>query len=299
MPPAEPAIWHLGLALLGLVTGVMTGLLGIGGGFLITPALNILFGLAYPLAVGTSLVQIMAATLLSTVGHWRRRNVDLKLGLLMAAGGLIGAELGVRLLQVINAAAPVTINGRPHQLVDLVLNSCYLVLLAGVAVFILRESLTSGAGEPDTALAGRLRNWAVWPLVAFPASGIERITLWVPGVISLAVGCLAGLLGIGGGFVGLPLMIYLIGLPTRLAVGTSTLQVFIASAYGGLRHSQLGHTDWPVAFCLILGALAGVRIGVKLCARADANTTRKCFAVLLLLAALTVASRLLSLAAGP
>ncbi len=278
MPPAEPAAWYLGLALLGLVTGGMTGLLGIGGGFLITPALHILFGLAYPLAVGTSLVQIVAATFFSALGHWRRRNVDLRLGLLMAAGGLIGVETGVRLLQAINAAAPLTINGRSHQPVDIVLNSCYLVLLAGVAVFMLRESLSPGSGEPGGVLAGRLRNWAVRPLVSFPASGIEQISLWVPGVISLAVGCLAGLLGLGGGFVGLPLMIYLIGLPTRLAVGTSTLQVFIASAYGGLRHCQLGHTDWTVACWLILGALAGVKIGVKLCARADADTTRKCFA---------------------
>lgn len=298
MPPAEPAIWYSGLVLLGLVTGVMTGLLGIGGGFLITPALHILFGVAYPVAVGTSLVQITAATMLSACGHWRRKNVDPRLGLLMAAGGLLGAEGGVRLLKAALSLGPLTVGGRPHPFVDLLLDSAYLVLLAGVAIFMLRESLSCQAGDSETALARRLRSWAVWPRLSFPASGIERITLWVPLAISLTVGCLAGLLGLGGGFIGLPLMIYLIGLPTRLAVGTSTLQVFIAGAYGGLRHWQQGHTDWLVAFWLILGALAGVRIGVRLCARVDARATRKCFAALLALAALMVASRLLSLGGG-
>lgn len=298
LTPSGSGAWYPGLVLLGLVTGVMTGLLGIGGGFLITPALNILFGIAYPVAVGTSLVQIMAATLLSTVGHWRRQNIDLRLGLLMAAGGLAGAEIGVRLLQALSACEPVAINGRPLPPVDLVLNSCYLVLMAGVAVFMLRESLSSRSGEPESAFAGKVRTLSVRPIVSFPSSGIEQISLWVPGAISLAVGCLAGLLGVGGGFIGLPLMIYLMGLPTRRAVGTSTLQVFIASAYGGLRHWQQGHTDWLVVCWLILGAFAGVRTGVRLNAHFDARTTRKCFVALLALAALMVASRCLSLGGG-
>jgi uncharacterized membrane protein YfcA len=292
LTPSGSGAWYSGLVLLGLVTGVLTGLLGIGGGFLTTPALNILFGIAYPVAVGTSLAQIMAATLLSTLGHWRRKNVDLKLGLLMAAGSLAGAEIGVRLLQAITALEPVTISGRPQPLVDLVLNSCYLVLMAGVAAFMLRESLACRSGEPQTALADQLRTLTIRPVISLPASGIEQISIWVPGGISLAVGCLAGLLGIGGGFVGLPLMLYLMGLPTRQAVGTSTLQVFVASAYGGLRHWQQGHADLFVALWLILGAVIGIRIGLKLCARVDARAIRQGFAVLLLLAALLVASRL-------
>lgn len=294
LPVAGLDVFWPGLVLLGLATGVLTGLLGIGGGFIITPALRMVFGIPYPLAVSASLLQIVAATSLSTCGHWRRGNVDPKLGFIMAAGSLAGAEGGVRLLRALGGLGQVTVGGQPRLWLDLILGGCYFVLLAAVAVFMLRESMSAKGPESETRLAGRLRRWSAPPLQVFEYSGIGPISLWVPLGISLAVGGLAGLLGIGGGFVGLPLMIYLIGLPTRLAVGTSTFQVLVASAYGTLRHGQGDNIDYLLACWLIAGALVGVRIGVRLSARTDGRTTRKWFGGLLALAALLVAGHLLA-----
>lgn len=294
LPVAGLDVFYPGLVLLGLATGMLTGLFGIGGGFIITPALRIIFGIPYPLAVGASLLQIVAATTLSTCSHWRRRNVDLKLGAIMAAGSLVGAEGGVRLLRVLDGLGSVTVAGQPRLWLDLILGGCYFVLLASVAAFMLRECLSARTAEPETCLAGRLRQWSAPPLQVFEYSGIGPISLWVPVGISLAVGLLAGLLGIGGGFVGLPLMIYLIGLPTRLAVGTSTVQVLAASSYGALRYAQGGSVDFLLAGWLILGALAGVKAGMRLSACTDCRTTRLWFAGLLALAALLVAAHLLA-----
>lgn len=277
-----------GLVLLGFITGVLTGLLGIGGGFLITPALRLIFGVPYPLAVAGSLVQIMAATMFSTYGHWRRGNVDVKLGVLMAGGSMVGAEAGVRLLQAITVLGMVSIGERSFLVIDLILNTCFIVLLLSVAVFMLRESINSTMAEPKPILAGRLRLWAVPPQMAFAYTDSEKISIWVPLAVSLIVGTFAGLLGIGGGFIGLPLMIYLIGLPTRQAVGTSTFQIFIASAYGSLRHWQEGNVDHLLVFWLILGAMIGVKLGVGLCSYTDVRTTRKFFAVALILAAVFI-----------
>lgn len=298
MVGSGPDIWYPGLVALGLATGVMTGLLGIGGGFILTPALRVLFDIPYPLAIGSSLLQIMVTTALSSYGHWRRGNIDLKLGAVMGAGGLVGVEGGVRVLQTLTLAGTAIVGGRPVAYLDLVLNLCFLALLVAVAVFMLRESLDNRGGEPHSRWGEWVRGCPWPPLVTFVYGGEARLSLWVPVGISAAVGFLAGLLGIGGGFIGLPLLIYLLGLPTRTAVGTSTFQVLIASAYGGLRHIQAGNADLMLVLWMTLGAIAGVILGVKLCTVIAVADTRRSFALLLLAAAALVAWRLYADVAG-
>lgn len=267
-------IWWPGLVLLGLVIGVVTGLFGIGGGFLLTPSLRIIFNIPYPVAIGSSMLHIMLTATLSAYKHWAQKNVDPKLGILMAIGSLFGAESGVRLLRVINAWGTV----------DIIVSVCFLVLMTLVAAFMFYESTQDGIEEPKTVLGEMLKSCKLPPLISFERSDIAHLSVWIPITLSFFVGCLTGLLGIGGGFINFPLMVYLIGVPTRVAVGTGTFQVLVASAYCVFRNLQDGFIDFLLVFLMILGSVVGVNMGVKLCVLINVRSTRKYFASILLLA---------------
>ncbi|MBP2666736.1 MAG: Sulfite exporter TauE/SafE [Firmicutes bacterium] len=284
-------VWWLGLLLLGFIVGIITGMFGIGGGFLLTPALRIFFNIAYPVAIGTSLLQIMATSLFSVYKQWKQKNLDLKMGFITAIGSLIGAEFGVQLLLVIKSQGTIEIGGQSILWTDLVINCCYLILMSTVAILIYRETRNSSHAEieePKTAICKMAQGCSVPPFISFERSEIRHLSLWIPLVPSLFVGCLTGFLGIGGGFISLPLMIYLLGMPTRIAVGTSTLQVLLASAYAMLRHLQEGNVDFMLVLFMFIGSLAGVNAGVKISRKINVVNTRKYFSFLLLFAIILI-----------
>jgi uncharacterized protein len=296
LPVSQVDIFWPGLVLLGFLIGIVTGLFGLGGGFLLTPSLRIFFGISYPVAIGSSLLQILVTSLFSAYKHWRQRNLDVKMGAVAAVGSLIGAECGVRLLRSIGNQGTVFIGGHVVLFTDLVINSCFLVLLTSVGVSMYREACNSqqcGIDEPRTDLAEAVKSCPLPPFVCFEQSNIDRLSVWVPIALSFAVGCLTGLLGIGGGFVNLPLLIYFLGLPTRIAIGTSTAQVLLASAYGTLRHMQDGHVDMLLVLFMLVGSVGGVNIGVWLSKRIDPCNTRKYFAALMALAVALISFDLL------
>ena len=275
--------WWPGLIILGLLIGVVTGLFGIGGGFLLVPALRIIFNIPYPVAIGSSMLHIMLTATFSAYKHWAQKNIDPKLGIFMAIGSLFGAESGIRLLQVIRAWGTV----------DIVISLCFLVLMTSVAVFMFYESTRAGIEEPKTVFGEMLKNCKLPPLVSFARSDIVCISAWIPITLSFFVGCLTGLLGIGGGFINFPLMVYLIGVPTRVAVGTGTFQVLVASAYCVARNLQEGFIDFLLVFLMVLGSVVGVNLGVKLCVLINVRNTRKYFACILLLAIVMIVYHLL------
>jgi uncharacterized protein len=296
LPVAQTDAAWPGLVLLGFLIGIVTGLFGLGGGFLLTPALRIFFNISYPVAIGSSLLQILATSLLSAYKHWRGKNIDVKLGIVAAAGSLFGAECGVRLLRTIGNQGAVLIGGHAILFTDLVINICFLVLLTSVGVSMYREACHSercGIDEPQTELAKKVRSCPLPPFVCFEDSNIDRLSVWVPIALSFAVGCLTGLLGIGGGFINLPLLIYVLGLSTRVAIGTSTAQVLLASAYGALRHMQEGNVDLYLVLFMLTGSVAGVHAGGWLSKRIDSCNTRKYFAALMALAVALISFDLL------
>ncbi|MDR3591250.1 MAG: sulfite exporter TauE/SafE family protein [Negativicutes bacterium] len=291
LPVSQADVWWPGLILLGFFIGVVTGLFGLGGGFLLTPSLRIFFGISYPVAIGSSLLQILATSLVSAYKHWRQKNLDVKMGLVSAAGSLIGAECGVRLLRAIGNQGTVSVGGNAILFTDLVINTCFLVLLTSVGVSMYREACKSeqcGIEEPQTELAEVVRSCPLPPFVCFEESNIDRLSIWVPIALSFAVGCLTGLLGVGGGFINLPLLIYVLGLPTRVAIGTSTAQVLLASAYGTLRHMQEGHVDFVLVLFMMAGSVAGVYAGVWLSKLVNPCNTRKYFAALMAVAVILI-----------
>jgi uncharacterized membrane protein YfcA len=284
LPWAGMEVWLPGVVLIGLTVGFLSGLFGVGGGFLLTPVLKILLGIPYPIAVGSSLVQIGLNSAVSAFKHGRNRNVDLKRGLLLAAGALAGADLGVRLHAALKRGDPILLFGRSLSAMDLVLNLLFLVLLGGVGVFILLETARVSSGEEArTAVAQGLRRLRLPPAASFPRSGLERYSLWAPLGLALVVGVLTGLMGVGGGFISFPLLLYVIGVPTHIAIGTSAFQILLASSYGALRHGLAGNIDFLLVALLVPGSLAGVFLGVRVSQLLGGRSIRRYFALVVFL----------------
>ena len=281
LPLAQVDAWLPGVVLLGFAVGVLTGLFGVGGGFLLTPALKALFGVPYPVAVGTDLVQIFLTGTVSAYRHGRAGNVEWRLGLVLGAGGVAGAELGVRIQNALASIGEVGVSGSRVTLLDLVLGGLFVALLAAVAALIWRET-RSGNGV-DTRVGRALRAVRLRPVIALPRSDLAGVSVWVPLVMGIGVGVLTGLMGVGGGFVNFPLLIYVLGVPTHVAIGTSAVQVLLASGYGALRHAGQRHVELPLVLFLTAGSVLGVQVGVRLAKRFRGPRIRRLFAGVMLL----------------
>ena len=281
LPLAQVDAWLPGVVLLGFAVGVLTGLFGVGGGFLLTPALKALFGVPYPVAVGTDLVQIFLTGTVSAYRHGRAGNVEWLLGLVLGAGGVAGAELGVRIQNALASIGEVGVSGSRVTLLDLVLGGLFVALLVAVAALIWRET-RSGNGV-DTRVGRALRAVRLRPVIALPRSDLAGVSVWVPLVMGLGVGVLTGLMGVGGGFVNFPLLIYVLGVPTHVAIGTSAVQVLLASGYGALRHAGQRHVELPLVLFLTAGSVLGVQVGVRLAKRFRGPRIRRLFAGVMLL----------------
>ena len=282
LPLAQVDVWLPGVLLLGFAVGVLTGLFGVGGGFLLTPALKALFGIPYPIAVGTDLVQIFLTGAVSAYRHRRAGNVEVRLGLVLGAGGVAGAEIGVRIQNALAAVGTVSVSGSGVTLLDLVLGGLFVTLLAAVAVVIWRETRSGGDGV-DTRVGRALRAVRLPPVIPLPLCRPAGVSASVPLAMGLCVGVLTGLMGVGGGFINFPLLIYVLGVPTHVAIGTSAVQVLLASGYGALRHAGQGHVELPLVLLLTAGSVLGVQVGVRAAKRFAGARIRRLFAGVTLL----------------
>jgi uncharacterized protein len=252
------------LILLSFSIGIISGFTGVGGGFLMTPSLIIL-GFPVQFAVGTSLIWVMANSVVGALRHRQHGNVDMKLGFIIAAASMVGVEIGVRLLQWVLGMGLAE---------EMVLSISILILLT-VGGYTLWESLKalyrSGGAQkkefqsatisPTDLISARLGRLKLKPVVHFAKSGIS-ISLWIILGIGLFTGVLSGLLGVGGGFIMVPSLIYLVGLPSFLAVGTDLFQIIFSSAYGAIRNTMNGNIIIFAAFIMILSSATGVQCGV-------------------------------------
>ena len=288
LPLAQVEVWLPGVVVLGFSVGVLTGLFGVGGGFLLTPALKALFGVPYPVAVGTDLVQIFLTGTVSAYRHRRAGNVELRLGLVLGVGAVAGAEVGLRVQNALESIGEVSVSGTGVTLLDLVLGGLFVVLLASVAAMIWRETRVRRGEGVDTGVARALRRIPLRPIMALPRSGLTGISAWVPLTMGFGVGILTGLMGVGGGFINFPLLIYVLGVPTHLAIGTSAVQVVLASGYGAIRHGGQGHVEIVLVLLLTAGSVLGVLLGVRLARRFRGPRIRRLFAAVLLLGIATI-----------
>lgn len=258
-------LWWPGLVLLGLLIGFLTGMFGVGGGFLLTPFLNIFFGIPYPTAVGTGLAQIFCSGAFSAWKHWRNKNVDVFMGAITAGGAICGTEIGIRILGLIETEKAVALFRRPFLVLNLVINGLFLILMTSVLILIWWETSRNDAGDEVASIAAQsIQGLNIPPLFSFPHSRINSLSLWLLLGLSLLVGVLTGLLGIGGGFVNFPLLVYVIGVPTTVAVGTGAFQILFSTGYGALRHIGQGHVELLLVGFLLSGSLIGVQLGIRL-----------------------------------
>ena len=257
LPIAEQPINAFIVIGIGSLVGIIMGMVGIGGGFLLTP-LMIFLGIPSPVAVASVANQLVAPSVSGVLSYWKSSNVDFKMGIILLVGGFIGSSIGVLIFNFLNNIGQL----------DLVIKLSYFLFLSIIGTIMFIESfrliLKVRRGKISR---GKLHqhNW----LHGLPFKTRFRksklyISIIPPLLIGIIVGVLAALMGIGGGFIIVPAMIYLLGMPTSLVVGTSLFQIiFVASNTTILQASQNQTVDIILAFLLLLGSVIGVQIGSK------------------------------------
>jgi len=257
LPIAEVSM-HIGIIIgLGGAVGFLSGLFGVGGGFLMTPLL-IFFGIPPAVAVATEANQIVASSVSGVLAHMRRGNVDFKMGAILMVGGMIGSTLGVALFSFL----------RDIGQIDLVIQLSYVVFLGIIGALMLTESLrTIIRSRKSGAIRGKLHqhNW----LHGLPLKmRFRRSKLYISALLPLGIGAfvgvLAAIMGVGGGFIMVPAMIYLLGMPTSVVVGTSLFQIIFVTANVTLLQSiQTQTVDFLLAGLLLFGAVIGAQFGSR------------------------------------
>jgi hypothetical protein len=277
------------LILMGFLVGILSGFFGFGGGFIITPFL-FTYGLPMNVAVGTSIAQIMGTSVIATMRHRRLRNVDVKLGLITTAGAIGGVEIGAQLIEQLKRISP--------EMLDLSVSAVYIALLGGISALMSLEAWKArhgGGGEKArNGICRRIREARIPPMVSLSESGIEAISFWLVLFLGLVTGVTAGFVGAGGGFLQVPLLIYLLGCRTTVAVGTNLFGMLIASVYACFSHALKGNVDIFSAVYMLVGSAVGTQIGVSATRYVTEEKLRLAFGACVGSIAITVALELLS-----
>lgn len=267
------------IVLLGFAVGILSGLFGVGGGFLTTPFL-IFYGIPPTVAVASATTQITGASVSGVAAHMKRGGVDLKMGAIMIVGGLIGSVLGAGLFRLLQAAGQV----------DLVIGILYVVMLGAIGALMLRDALVALAIIPAPDRPTKKRNRFHW-VAALPMRWrFYSSGLYLSPIAPLGLGVVAGiltvLLGVGGGFVLIPAMIYVLGMSARVVVGTSLLVILVVSAVTTMVHSMTTFgVDIVLALLLLVGGVIGAQYGAALTHKLRPDWLRLALAVMILLVA--------------
>jgi uncharacterized protein len=257
------------LAIVGFIIGILGGFFGVGGSFIAGPALRAV-GLDWNFAVGTDLAHIVGKSVVAAKRHRALGNVDLRLGFIMALGTIGGAECGAQLIQMLKRAGNV----------NLVVSVVSIAVYVSISSFMIWESHKTlqlqnkrapakkvkgatarkdvSAFTPATRAIQRLK---IWPMVSLPTSGIKAISVWVILLVSFIGGLFSGFLGGGAGYIRMPSMVYVLGIPTHLAVGTDLFEIIISASYGTFTHAIKGNVDILIALVMHTGAAIGAQIG--------------------------------------
>ncbi len=297
-PIAEISINVLWVLLLGGAVGFASGLFGVGGGFLMTPLL-IFIGVPPPVAVATQANQLVASSVSGMMSYWRRQQVDFKLGSVLLAGGLLGAIGGVQIFALLQ---------RQGQ-IDVIINICYVLFLGIIATFMLMESSRSLRRTRKTgnrnpmATRSRIHHSGFMRRLPFrmrfPRSKLY-VSALVPGLIGLFIGVLVALMGVGGGFIMVPAMIYLLGMPSFMVPGTSLFQISFITVLVTLLHAVQNQTvDLLLAGVLLAGSVVGVQWGARYAPRIKPEYLRLSLGLITLVICLRMVVELVAPPANP
>ncbi len=287
LPIAEVSVNAFLILGLGGIVGFLSGMFGVGGGFLITPLLFFI-GVPPAVAVATGANQVVASSISGVLAQLKRKGVDFHMGGVLLVGGIVGSAIGVWVFRLMTAAGQV----------DLFVQLSYVLFLGLIGAMMLQESLRSllRARKPGAPIRrSHVHSWVHGlPLkMKFRASGLY-ISVIPPLIVGALVGFLAAIMGVGGGFIMVPAMIYLLGMPTKVVIGTSLFQIIFVTAFTTVMHAVTSQTvDMLLALILILGGVVGAQIGTRVGVRLKAEQLRILLSLLVLAVSVRIAVDLL------
>ena len=277
LPIAEMNVNILLIILLGIMVGGLTGLFGVGGGFLMTPLL-IFLGIPPAIAVGTEAPHVLASSFSGVIAHWRRKNVDIKMGIFLLAGGIAGSIVGVNLFKIL----------REFGQIDVIIQFLFLIFLGFIGLSMLFESAKTTIKKYRTTSLIRTKLHQHSWIHGLPFKmRFHRSKLYIstipPVIIGFFVGILSAMMGVGGGFIMIPAMVYILGMSTNVVVGTSLFQIIFVTANSTFFQSYLNQTvDIVLASLMILGGVIGAQVGARLGSTFKAEYLRGVLAILVL-----------------
>ena len=277
LPIAEMNVNILLIVLIGMLVGGLSGLFGVGGGFLMTPLL-IFLGIPPAVAVGTEAPHVLASSVSGVIAHWRRKNVDFKMGFFLMIGGVVGSTVGVNLFKIL----------RVFGQIDIVIQMLFLIFLGFIGFSMAFESAKTTITKYRTTSSIRTKLHQHSWIHGLPFKlRFHRSKLYIsaipPIIIGFFVGVLSAMMGVGGGFIIIPAMVYLLGMSTNVVVGTSLFQIIFVTANSTFFQSYLNQTvDIVLASLMIVGGVIGAQIGARLGTKLKAEYLRGILAILVL-----------------
>jgi hypothetical protein len=303
LPIANMTVNALEIVGIGLLVGFLAGLFGVGGGFLMTPLLNMVIGIPMNVAVGSDLTQITATASSGAYAHRKMGNVEPKLALLIVSGSVIGAQVGVYLVNILKA----------RGLSDLIIKEIYVVMLSVISIMLLSESfkalkaeravkatsIDGGTAVKDTIAIGLGPKFQSikFASIYLPKADVH-IPLFAPPTLGFAVGVMAGVMGVGGGFIMVPSLLYILGIPTLVAVGTDLFQMVITATSGSLAHAISGNVDFYLVLLILTGSTVGAQFGARTGKKLRGPKIRLLFGLIVVRVAIKMALSVYSMVGG-
>jgi len=288
LPIAEMNVNIFLIVFIGMVVGALSGLFGVGGGFLMTPLL-IFLGIPPVVAVGSEAPHVLASSVSGVIAHWRKRNVDFKMGFFLLSGGVIGSTLGVNLFKLL----------KTYGQIDIVIQFLFIIFLGFIGMSMAFESAKTTIKNYRTTSAIRTKLHQHSWIHGLPFKlRFHRSKLYIsaipPILIGFFVGILSAMMGLGGGFIMIPAMVYILGMSTNVVVGTSLFQIIFVTANSTFFQSYLNQTvDIVLSALMILGGVIGAQIGVRIGSQLKAEYLRGILAILVLLVCAKILSDLI------
>jgi uncharacterized membrane protein YfcA len=278
LPIAEMNVNIFLIVFIGMVVGALSGLFGVGGGFLMTPLL-IFLGIPPVVAVGSEAPHVLASSVSGVIAHWRKKNVDFKMGFFLLSGGVVGSTVGVNLFKLL----------KTYGQIDIVIQFLFIIFLGFIGLSMAFESAKTTIKNYRTTSAIRTKLHQHSWIHGLPFKlRFHRSKLYIsaipPILIGFFVGVLSAMMGVGGGFIMIPAMVYILGMSTNVVVGTSLFQIIFVTANSTFFQSYLNQTvDIVLSALMILGGVIGAQIGVRIGSQLKAEYLRGILAILVLL----------------
>ncbi len=278
LPIAEMNVNIFLIVFIGMAVGALSGLFGVGGGFLMTPLL-IFLGIPPVVAVGSEAPHVLASSVSGVIAHWRKKNVDFKMGFFLLSGGVVGSTVGVNLFKLL----------KTYGQIDIVIQFLFIIFLGFIGLSMAFESAKTTIKNYRTTSAIRTKLHQHSWIHGLPFKlRFHRSKLYIsaipPILIGFFVGVLSAMMGVGGGFIMIPAMVYILGMSTNVVVGTSLFQIIFVTANSTFFQSYLNQTvDIVLSALMILGGVIGAQIGVRIGSQLKAEYLRGILAILVLL----------------